>query len=99
MSNMVKKSEVHVRGDLATSVCKCGPDALCRLEAVLPIDERGQMILPKDVREKIGIAPGDKFALISWGKNGKICCLALTKVENLGDSVKSLFDPFVKNLD
>jgi antitoxin PrlF len=96
---MAKKREIHVSGDLATSVCKCGPDAVCRLEAVLPIDERGQMILPKNIREKIGITTGDKFALVSWGKNGKICCLALTKVENLGDSVKSLFEPLIQDRD
>ncbi|MFA6362649.1 HgcAB-associated protein HgcC [Methanoregula sp.] len=92
---MIKTQEIRVGGSLETSVCKCGPDATCKLEAVLSIDERGQMILPKDVREKIGINTGDKFALISWGKNGKICCLALTKVENLNDSLKDLLEPLL----
>jgi AbrB family looped-hinge helix DNA binding protein len=96
---MAKKREVRVTGDLETSVCKCGPDAVCRLEAVLPIDERGQMVLPKDVREKIGISAGDKFALVSWGKNGKICCLALTRVENLGDAVRNLLEPMIQDKD
>jgi AbrB family looped-hinge helix DNA binding protein len=92
---MAKPREIRVTGDLESSVCTCGPDAICRLEAVLSIDERGQMVLPKDVREKIGITNGDKFALVSWGKNGKICCLALTKVENLGNAVKSLLEPMI----
>lgn len=92
---MTNKRAVRVSGSIETKVCNCGPDALCRLEAVLPIDERGQMVLPKDVREKIGITNGDKFALISWGKEGKICCLALTKVENLNASVKDLLGPIL----
>lgn len=96
---MAKKREIPVTGDLETTVCKCGPDAVCRLEAVLSIDERGQMVLPKDVREKIGVANGDKFALVSWGKNGKICCLALTKVENLSSSVRSLMEPMMQGED
>ncbi|MFA5331392.1 MAG: HgcAB-associated protein [Methanoregula sp.] len=93
---MPKPKEVQVTGTLENSVCKCGPGATCRLEAVLPIDERGQMVLPKDIREKIGIGTGDKFALISWGKNGKICCLALTKVENLNESLKDLLGPMLQ---
>ncbi len=37
------------------------------------------MVLPKDVREKAGIRPGDKLALITWEKDGEVCCLALMK--------------------
>jgi len=93
---MGKKQEIRVTGDLETTVCKCGPDAICKLEAVLSVDERGQMVLPKDVREKMGITSGDKFALVSWGKNGKICCLALTKVENLSGQVRNLLEPMIQ---
>jgi len=92
---MTGKKEIRVTGNLETAVCRCGPDAVCRMEAVLSIDERGQMVLPKDVREKIGIGPGEKFALISWGKNGKICCLALTRVENLSDAVRDVMGPMI----
>ncbi len=30
------------------------------------VDERGQMVLPKDVRDKANIKPGDKLAVVSW---------------------------------
>jgi len=61
----------------------CSPGSACRVEAVLGVDERGQTVLPKDVREKAGIRTGDKLALISWSRDGEICCLALMKVESL----------------
>ena len=32
--------------------CGCAPGSGCKVEAVLSVDERGQMVLPKDVREK-----------------------------------------------
>lgn len=61
----------------------------------MSIDERGQMVIPKDVRQKIGIGAGDKFALISWGKEGKVCCLALVKVSTLNEAVKNMLGPMI----
>jgi len=66
------------------------------VEAVLSIDDRGQMVLPKEVREKSGILTGDKLALISWSRDGDICCLALMKVENLSGMVKDLLGPLMQ---
>ena len=73
----------------------CGPSGAYRVEAVLAVDERGQMVLPKDVRERAGISSGDKLALISWERDGSICCLALMKVENLSDMVKGVLSPMM----
>ena len=75
--------------------CDCGPIHGCRVEAVLSVDERGQMVLPKDVREKAGIRTGDKLALIGWERDGNICCLALMKVENLSGLVKDVLGPLM----
>lgn len=66
------------------------PPSCCKAEAIVSVDERGQMVLPKDLREKIGVLPGDKLALFSWEKDGKACCLFLVKSESLGDLAKSL---------
>ena len=85
-------------GDSGSSVfssCSCTPKPGCMVESVLTIDERGQMVLPKDVRERANIKPGDKLALISWEKDGGICCLALMKVENLSGMVKDVLGPLM----
>jgi antitoxin PrlF len=74
----------------------CTPGSGCRVEAVLSVDERGQMVLPKDVREKAGIGTGDKLALISWSRSGDVCCLALMKVENLSGMVKDVLGPLMQ---
>ena len=79
--------------------CGCDNSGGCRVEAVLSIDDRGQMILPKDVREKAGIRTGDKLALITWEKNGSICCLALMKAENLSGMVKNIIGPLINGQD
>ena len=68
----------------------------CKVESIISVDERGQMVLPKDVREKAGIKTGDKLALISWEKDGRICCLALMKAENLSGMVKEVLGPLMQ---
>lgn len=86
--------------DSPTNVeCGCTHETGCKIEAVLSIDERGQMVLPKEVREKAGIGTGDKLALISWEKNGSVCCLALMKVENLSGMVKEILGPILHEND
>lgn len=80
------------------SAC-CGPDmGCCKVDSVLSVDERGQMILPKEVREKAGIKAGDKLALVSWEKDGKVCCISLIRAEELQGMVKSLLGPIMKDI-
>ncbi|MCX5990897.1 MAG: HgcAB-associated protein [Chloroflexi bacterium] len=70
----------------------------CNVEAVVSVDERGQMVLPKDIREKAGIKAGDKLAIIAMRQEGKICCLAMIKVEALADMVKGMLGPVMKEI-
>ena len=91
---MQKKNTNAGRNPAAGSECSCTPG--CKVEAVLSVDERGQMVLPKDVREKAGIKTGDKLALISWSRGGDVCCLALMKVENLSGMVKDVLGPLMQ---
>ena len=44
----------------------------CRVESLVSIDERGQMVLPKEIRNKAGIKAGDKLAVVLMEKEGKI---------------------------
>lgn len=62
----------------------------CRVEAVVSVDERGQVVLPKEVRERMGLAKGDKLALSVMEKNGRPCCMVLAKVEFLSKPVGEL---------
>jgi antitoxin PrlF len=94
---MTKKKIINEVCSSEGSHCGCSPSSGCKVEAVLSVDERGQMVLPKDVREKAGINTGSKLALISWEKEGSICCLALLKVETLNGMVKDVLDPLMKD--
>ncbi len=70
----------------------------CKVESVISIDERGQMVLPKEIREAAKIIAGDKFAVIPMIKDGEVCCISLIKVEELSDIVKDKLGPLLKEI-
>jgi antitoxin PrlF len=70
----------------------------CKVESVVSVDERGQMVLPKDLREKAQIKAGDKLAVVSWGQNEGVICLALIKVDDLSSLVKQMLGPVFQEL-
>jgi len=80
--------------------CACEPEesTCCRVEALVSVDERGQMVLPKELREKVGIRAGDKLALTSWQKDGRVCCITLTKAEELTEMVKAAIGPVMREI-
>jgi antitoxin PrlF len=60
----------------------------CEVAAVVRVDERGQMVLPKDIRDRMGLTAGDKLALTAIGPGDTICCLVLVKAGALVDGVR-----------
>lgn len=65
----------------------------CKVESVVSVDERGQMVLPKELREKAHIKAGDKLAVVSCGQDGGVACLALIKAEDLSSFVSQILGP------
>ncbi|MCK4439860.1 AbrB/MazE/SpoVT family DNA-binding domain-containing protein [Candidatus Bathyarchaeota archaeon] len=70
----------------------------CKIDAVVTIDSRGQIVLPKDVREKAKIKPNDKLAIIGCERDGEICCIMMIKAEKLGDAVSRVLGPMLKDV-
>jgi antitoxin PrlF len=75
-----------------------GPMSCCKVEALISVDERGQMVLPKEMRDKAGIHAGDKLALASWEKEGKVCCFVLIKAGDFADMVKGFLGPMMNEM-
>jgi AbrB family looped-hinge helix DNA binding protein len=74
------------------------PSACCKVEALITIDARGQIVLPKDVREGAQIQPGDKLAVISFQKEGTTCCIVLMKADTFALTVKDLLGPMMNEI-
>lgn len=58
----------------------------CQMRAVITIDKRGQMVLPKKLRDEIGIKAGDRLAVLSLGLKNSYS-LILTKVNDVSNMV------------
>lgn len=67
----------------------------CQIHSMVAVDERGQMVLPKSVRELAGIKAGDKLALVTWELDGKVACLALLQAERIADLLQGVLGPFL----
>jgi antitoxin PrlF len=80
----------------------CAPEIkekdCCKIESLITVDERGQMVLPKELRDRANIQAGDKLALISWQKDGELCCFTLIKAEALAERVKEFLGPVLKSM-
>jgi AbrB family looped-hinge helix DNA binding protein len=70
----------------------------CQVEALVSVDERGQLVLPKELRKKAGINAGDKLAVASWNFNNQVSCLFLLKAEDLANIVKDMLGPIVNEI-
>ena len=70
----------------------------CKVEAIVGIDERGQMVLPKELRDKVNIRAGDKLAVVSMQRGGESCCITLIKTEELAGMVKGMLGPLMEEV-
>ena len=90
---MPKKNEIKALCSPSDQKMSC-----CKVESVVSVDERGQMVLPKEIREKAKINAGDKLAVVAMEKDGKICCLSLIKVEEITQMVKVMLGPVMREV-
>jgi AbrB family looped-hinge helix DNA binding protein len=80
----------------------CDPEggtmACCKMVSMVSVDDRGQMVLPKELRDKAGIKAGDKLAVISMEQGGEVCCISLIKADEFMDTAKNLLAPMMKEM-
>lgn len=80
----------------------CGPSggdmSCCNMESVVSVDDRGQMVLPKELRQRANINAGDKLAVISMEREGKVCCITLIKAGEFEGMVKNFLGPMMKEM-
>ena len=68
----------------------------CRIDAVISMDSKGQIVLPKDLREKANFKPNEKIAVVTCEKEGEICCIMMLKAEKLHGAVTKTLGPLLE---
>ena len=78
----------------------CGPEPVnCyAVDSIITVDGRGQTVLPKELRKKAGIKPGDKLAVTVLERDGKVCCINLIKVDELTELIKDKLGPVMREM-
>lgn len=71
---------------------------VCRIDAVVTMDVKGQIVLPKDLREKANFKPNEKLALVASEKNGEVCCIMMIKAEKLVGAVTKTLAPMLRGI-
>jgi antitoxin PrlF len=69
---------------------------ICRIDAVITMDVKGQIVLPKDLREKANFKPNDKIAVVACEKDGEVCCIMMVKADRLVGAVTKALGPLLK---
>jgi antitoxin PrlF len=77
---------------------ECCNKECCKINAVVTVDPKGQIVLPKDLREKANIKPNDKLALIGFERDNEVCCIVMIKVDALTSTVKNMLGPVFKDV-
>jgi AbrB family looped-hinge helix DNA binding protein len=77
--------------------CDEGEDC-CNLVGLVSVDERGQLVLPKELRDSMELKGGEKLAIMTCKKDGKVCCITMIKAVELADSIKKKFGPLLAEL-
>jgi AbrB family looped-hinge helix DNA binding protein len=62
------------------------------------MDAKGQIVLPKDLREKASIKPNEKLAVVACEKDGEVCCITLIKADRLVGAVTKTLGPLLKSI-
>ena len=89
---MAKTKKESCCDSIAKNICGC------KVQSVVSIDERGQMIIPKEIRDRANICAGDKLTLVSWEKDNKIRCISLIRAEDFAEMVKDMLGPVMKDM-
>ena len=73
-------------------------DSCCRIDAVVTMDAKGQIVLPKDLREKANLKPNDKIAVVACEKDSEVCCIMMVKAEQFRSALSETLGPMLKGV-
>lgn len=68
------------------------------VEAIVSCDDRGQLVLPKEIRKRLKILSGDKLALLNISNENDDFFLTLIKANALEGLIRNYMSPVMKDV-
>ncbi len=93
---MSKKVKIEQREDCCPSSEE--GSSCCHVEGVVTVDSKGQIVLPKSLRENMGLKEKDKLIVVGMKDKGKITSISLFKSEAMDDMVKIMLKPVMETI-
>lgn len=69
------------------------------LAGMVTVGPKGQVVIPADVREKIGIAPGDKLVALTMGEKNMVAFMTQEQMQQLIDHMNANVEELRSVLD
>ena len=95
---MSKKIEMKITENKTSNTC-CNDGTIgepcCHIEGVVQVDAKGQIYLPKSLRELMDIKTNDKLTVVIMRSGGKASSISLFKAERLDNEIKKMILPFI----
>jgi AbrB family looped-hinge helix DNA binding protein len=70
----------------------------CHVEGVAQIDKKGQIVLPKSLRDEMGLKEKDKLIVIGMRDKGEIVSISLIKANTMDNMIKIMLKPVMKEI-
>jgi AbrB family looped-hinge helix DNA binding protein len=70
----------------------------CRVESIVSVDNKGQIVLPSGLRKKMDIDEKGKLVVVSLGDPEEPTGIILLKANIFGDMVKNFLGPVMKDI-
>ncbi|MFW9852933.1 MAG: HgcAB-associated protein HgcC [Candidatus Thorarchaeota archaeon] len=73
-------------------------ESCCHVEGVVTVDAKGQIVLPKSLRENMDIKEKDKLIVVGMREKGKVTSISLFKAEKMDNMVKVMLKPIMEEI-
>ncbi|HEX2947197.1 MAG TPA: AbrB/MazE/SpoVT family DNA-binding domain-containing protein [Clostridia bacterium] len=83
-------------GKVIVEGCSCLPlnenRGSCCVEAIISMDDRGQIVIPKNIRDKLGLTSSEKLVLISWTKSNKVESVSIMRNDVFSEIINNYYN-------
>lgn len=73
-------------------------ESCCHVEGVVTVDAKGQIVLPKSLRENMAIKEKDKLIVVGMKEKGEVTSISLFKAEKMNNMVKIMLKPIMEEI-
>jgi len=70
----------------------------CRVYSIVTVDSKGQIVLPKEVRDEFNIEQNDKLVLVGCGKEKDSCCIVIMKADRINSIMAAMLQPIFREV-